>query len=227
MSKVLVIAPHADDEVLGMGGTMARFADEGNNVVVGILTGHGEETHPIWPEENWEIVRREALEAHSTLGVQETLFREIPAVLVAEEPVHKVNEVCFELIEAVSPEILFIPFIYDLHRDHREIVYSCSVSWRTVSKVGRGIREIYMYETLSETHLNIQPQEAGFLPNTYIDISEKYLSAKLKALSFYKSQIQPFPDARSLEAIEALAKFRGSTVGVKAAESFILTRKII
>jgi LmbE family N-acetylglucosaminyl deacetylase len=62
MSKVLVIAPHADDEVLGVGGTISRLSLEGHKVVVAILTGHGEVPHPIWPKDIWDIVRAEALE---------------------------------------------------------------------------------------------------------------------------------------------------------------------
>ena len=82
-----------------------------------------------------------------------------------------------------------------------------------------------MYETLSETHWNIQPQEAGFCPNTWVDISD-FMEVKIKALQCYKSQIREFPDVRSLDAVRALAVWRGTTVGLPAAEAFILVRKI-
>ncbi len=226
MSRILIIAPHADDEVLGVGGSIARFSSEGHKVFVAVLTGHGESPHPIWPKEHWSLIRSEALEAHRILGVEDTLFKELPAVLVPDKPVYEVNRIVGMAIEEIQPEILFIPFLYDLHRDHREIVYAANVAWRPIKEVGKMIREIYMYETLSETHWNIHQQEGGFLPNAYIDISGENLRKKLQALSKYQSQIREFPDARSLEGVEALAKFRGCSVGIAAAEAFILVRKI-
>jgi len=101
MSNILIIAPHADDEVLGVGGAIARFAEEGNKVTVAILTGHGKEKHPLWPPELWEQIRVEALGAHEILGVSQTLFRELPAVMVKDQPLYYVNKVVGDLIEEV------------------------------------------------------------------------------------------------------------------------------
>jgi LmbE family N-acetylglucosaminyl deacetylase len=147
--------------------------------------------------------------------------------MVADQPTFKVNKIVEELMNEIKPEVLYIPFLHDLHRDHKAIVYSACVAWRPVGEIGRGIKEIYMYETLSETHWNIHQQEGGFLPNVFVNISEKNLEKKLRALSIYKSQIRDFPDSRSLEGVEALAKFRGCSVGVEAAEAFVLVRRII
>lgn len=227
MARILVVAPHADDEVLGVGGTIARFSDEGHEVTVAILTGHGEQAHPLFTRETWDVVRAEAVEAHRVLGVHATVFRELPAVLVPEVPVYQVNQVVQSLFAELRPEILFVPFLYDLHYDHRQLNYACNVAWRPTSEVGRAIREIYMYETLSETHWNIHQSEGGFLPDVYIDISGKHLERKLESLAKFKSQIRPFPDPRSLEGIEALAKLRGCSMGMRAAESFMMVRKLI
>jgi len=112
-----------------------------------------------------------------------------------------------------------------MHRDHRELVYACNVAWRPVSKIGKRIREIYMYETLSETHWNIQPQEPGFTPNVWVDITD-FLDSKINALRCFHSQMQPFPATRSIEAVKALATWRGTTVGFHAAEAFILVRML-
>ena len=86
-------------------------------------------------------------------------------------------------------------------------------------------KRIYAYETLSETGINTPSVHNAFIPNVYEDISD-FLERKLEAMSFYKSQLHPFPDLRSLESVEALAKFRGATVNVKAAEAFMLIREI-
>lgn len=227
-NTILVIAPHADDETLGMGGTIAKYSENGQRVVVAIMTGHGEvKKNPVGPRKIWKIVRKEALEATKVLGITKLHFLEMPAVLMTEMPIHEVNKVIHNLLNEVRPSILFIPYIFDLHGDHRSIVRGLSVAWRPVSEMGCNIREIFMYETLSETHWNIQPHEAPFVPNTYVDISGKYIKRKIDAMSCYKSQLKIFPDNRSIEAIEALSKMRGSFARMYAAEAFIQIRRFI
>jgi len=224
--KILVVAPHADDETLGMGGTIARYAHEGHDVSVAIMTGHGEKRpHPIWPKSNWEKIRAEAKEAHKVLGVKKTIFHEIPAAMVADEAQWKLNQITLDVIIDTEPEILFVPFVFDLHKDHREITQSFSVAWRPCTEFGLRIKEIYMYETQSETHWNLPYLEQGFSPNCFINICD-YIDQKLEALRCYKSQIRSFPDARSIEAVSALAKWRGSQITQTAAEAFVVVRQI-
>lgn len=224
--RVLVVAPHADDETLGVGATIARYASSGHEVTVAVMTGHGEEPHPIWPATAWETVRAEASAAARVLGVKELLFREIPAAMVFNFPVHRLNKAALEIVEAVKPEILFVPFLWDLHKDHREMFHAFSVAWRTASATGRGIREIYAYETLSETHWNAAYLEPAFVPNVHVDVTD-FLDAKLAALECYRSQMAAFPQTRSIEAARAQATWRGAQVGVGAAEAFVLVRRLI
>ncbi len=222
--RVLIVAPHADDETLGMGGTIARLVDEGHDVTVAILTGHGEdEPHPLWPRSLWEEVRSEARKAIGVLGVERLLFEEIPAARVADQPVWKLNDVTSRVVGECEPEALYVPFPFDLHKDHRELFHSFSVTWRPSSVVGRAIREVHCYEVQSETHWNIPGVEPGFLPNHWVDISGT-LDRKLEAAACYESQMRPFPDARSAEALVALARWRGAQVGVEAAEAFVTVR---
>lgn len=226
LMRILVVSPHADDETIGMGATIARYAEEGHEVVVAVMTGHGdEEPHPIWPQETWDTVRAEAREAHGILGVKQVLFHEIPAARVADQPVWKLNKITDEVVASVRPDMLFVPFPFDLHKDHRELFHSFSVAWRPFSEAGAGIREIYAYEVLSETHWNVPNVEPGFLPNVWVDVSE-HLDKKLEALKCFKSQLFSSPHARSIEAIKSLAVFRGSQVGVAAAEAFVMVRMI-
>jgi LmbE family N-acetylglucosaminyl deacetylase len=223
--KVLVIAPHADDETIGAGGTIARYVAEGHHVTVAIVTGHGAEPHPLWPESVWTRVRAEAARAMEALGVRDLLFEEIPAVRVAEQPPHELNAITGAIVDKVAPDVLYVPFPFDLHKDHREIFHSLSVAWRPVSPRGRAIREVYCYEVLSETHWNIPYVEPGFLPSAWVDISQ-YLETKLRALACYESQIRPSPDARSLEAVRALAVLRGHMMNMAAAEAFVTVRSV-
>jgi len=223
--RILAIAPHADDETLGVGGTLARHAAEGDEVHVAVVTGHGDDPHPLWPRTLWDGIRAEAARAMEVLGVRDLHFEEVPAALVADQPVHKLNRVVGGLVEKLQPEVLYVPFLYDLHKDHREIFHAASVAWRTSSATGRNVKAVYCYEVQSETHWNAPYLEAGFLPNTWVDITA-HLETKLRALACYASQIRPAPDARSLEAVRALAVWRGSQQSMGAAEAFICVRQL-
>jgi len=224
--RILVVAPHADDETIGVGGTIARYVAEGHDVVVAVMTGHGTEgPHPLWPESLWHRIRGEAKKAHAVLGVTETVFEEIPAVTVADQPLWKLTRITSGVIDRVEPDVLFVPFPMDLHKDHRELFHAFSVGWRTCSGAGRKIREIYCYEVVAETHWNIPYVEQGFLPNVWVDITP-YLETKLKAAACYESQMRPAPDTRSLRSIKALAEWRGSQMHMEAAEAFVLVRKL-
>jgi LmbE family N-acetylglucosaminyl deacetylase len=171
------------------------------------------------------VVRAEARRAHEILGVRQTIFKEIPAAMVSEQAVWSLNRLTLDVVDRVRPDVLYVPFLNDLHKDHRELVHSFSVAWRPSTEAGRGIREILAYETVSETHWNMPFVEQSFSPNVWVDISQ-FLEKKLDALRCYQSQLRPFPDARSLEAVEALARWRGSQMGLRAAESFITIRRV-
>jgi LmbE family N-acetylglucosaminyl deacetylase len=129
------------------------------------------------------------------------------------------------VLESVRPDVLYVPFANDLHRDHRDLFQSLAVAWRPVAEVGWAIREVYAYEVPSATHLGAPYLEAGFVPNTWVDITE-HLGTKLAALKCYESQLRPFPQLRSLPTVEALARFRGAQMGAEAAEAFVLLRHL-
>ena len=224
MKKVLVIAPHADDETLGVGGTIAKFVSLGYSVTVAVITGPGSKKHPVFDNDLWTPIRKEAKQVCQFLGIK-LVFCNIPAVLVDEQSTWKLNQEIEIVIQKAEPDILFVPFLFDMHKDHRYIFHACSVAWRPIKPFAKNIKEIYCYETLSETHWNTPNLECNFNPNVWIDISN-YLKVKLDAFSLYKSQCKAFPHPRSLEGIEALAKFRGGQISAPAAEAFCLIRSI-
>lgn len=226
MTKVLVLAPHADDETLGCGGTIARLSDEGHEVVIGVITGEGDAPHPLYSRDGFEVIRRELAAACNTLGVAHIEYANLPTVLLPDMPRHILNKAVIDLISKVEPEVLFAPFLFDLHGDHREVFHAASVAWRPYLPLGRSIRTVYCYEVPSETHLNIPYVEPGFVPNVYYDISGQ-IDRKLKAFGCFTSQVQEPPLPRSLEALRAVATYRGSQIGVAAAEAFVLVRALI
>lgn len=227
MANVLVLAPHADDETLGVGGTIAKHIDEGDDVAVVIATGAGEapEGHPLWPREEFDEVRAEASRSLKGLGVSKVTFGDLPAVAFPQDPVWEVNQEVHRLIAAHEPEILYVPFPYDLHGDHRALFHAASVAWRPASELGRAIKRVLAYEVQSETHWSASYLEPGFTPNIWVSLSESQLQRKLDALRCYESQMYPFPHARSVQAVEHLARWRGSQQGLHAAEGFVLIKE--
>lgn len=218
---VLVFAPHADDETLGMGGTIAKYTSQGKRVQVAVVTGHGKEPHPIWSADFWDRVRAECGAAMNVLGCETPLFRELPAACLDAVPAHVVNKVISDLIAEVQPEEIYVPFAFDLHKDHGAIAYAVSVAARPYMSLARGIRRVLAYETLSETHLAPPYLAPAFQPNVFIDISDT-IDLKIEAMRAYASQIQPDSMPRSAAALRALATLRGTHMGVAAAEGFLL-----
>jgi LmbE family N-acetylglucosaminyl deacetylase len=219
MSKrILVIAPHPDDETLGAGGTIAKFSSRGDHVFVLVVSGH---LPPLYSREQYETTLREAREAFAILGVSDSRFLEIPATMVTDEPHHTLNQKIFSVLAELEPHVVLCPFP-DRHVDHVAIFASVMVATRPVG-VGTKIELVAAYETLSETHWNAPHIEPTFVPNLVVDITD-YEGRKADALSCYKSQIPPFPGARSVEAALALARFRGTQAGFAAGEAFHVIR---
>lgn len=218
--NVLVIAPHPDDEILGVGGTIAKRALNGDSVYVCVVTKACE---PLFRSELVEQTRKECREADQLLGVKETFFLNFPAVMLEDVPRYKLNDGLMQAVHRVKPDEVYIPHRGDMQLDHKMIVDSVMVALRP--KYDHIVKRIYAYETLSETGWDIPNTTNEFIPTVYENISNT-LDKKLEAMSIFQSQLADFPSARSLGAIEALAKYRGSTVNVMAAEAFSLIREI-
>ena len=218
--RVLVVAPHPDDETLGVGGTIAKYSAQGDEVFVLMVSGH---LPPIYSRKAYEETVSEAYSAFSVLGVEKSEFLEIPATMIGDQPLHEVNARISKVVNDFNPHIVLCPYP-DRHIDHRLVFDSVMVATRPVG-VGKDIEIVAAYETLSETHWNAPHIEPNFTPNWVVDISD-HISKKLNALECYKSQISEFPGPRSIEAVEALAKFRGTQAGFGYGEGFHIVRMI-
>ena len=218
--NVLIIAPHPDDEILGCGGTIAKHTAAGNRVYVCVVT-RGK--LPLFNDDGVKIVREECASAHEYLGVKETIFLDFPAAMLEEVPRYELNDSLCTVVQCIKPEEVYIPHRGDMQLDHKMIVDAAMVALRP--KYEHVAKRIYAYETLSETGWDIPNTVNEFIPTVYNDISG-YLDRKLQAMRFYRSQLAPYPNPRSIESLEALAKYRGSTVNKRAAEAFSLIREI-
>lgn len=216
--KILIIAPHPDDEVLGCGGTIAKHTKEGDEVYLCIVTkGYT----PDWSEEFIKNRPKEIEKANKILGIKKTYFLDYPTVKLDTIPQKELNEAISKVVNEVKPDILYIPHKGDLNKDHRLVFESSLVATRPAN---HKVKKILSYETLSESEWG-QPIEV-FISNVYVDISETF-GKKIEAMKAYGSELKQYPHPRSLEIIEALAKKRGSEVGVKFAEAFMLIREIV
>ena len=216
--NVLVFAPHRDDEILGTGGTILKRKARGDRVTVCVVAGKRGPDKPFT-----EKVHQEMEDAHSFCGVDTYIGLPFAPVVLENYPRAEMNKSILETIMTEKPEEVYIPFWGDMQKDHQIVTDAAMVALRC--KYNHPVKRIYAYETLSETGISLPHVQNAFIPNVFEDISE-YLEDKKKAMSFFKTQIHDFPDLRSLEAIEALARFRGATVNVQAAEAFMLVREV-
>ena len=221
--NVLVIAPHRDDEILGVGGTILKRKAAGDRVTVCVVTSS--ENCPISEQakQYTAIVHDEMLQAHAYCQIDAYYGLPFEPIILENYPRRELNGELMKIINEVKPNEVYLPFWGDMQKDHRVTTDAAMVVLR--AKYNHPVRRIYAYETLSETGINLPTVDNAFNPNVFEDISD-YLEGKKRAMSFFKSQVQDFPDLRSLDAVEALARFRGATVNVKAAEAFMLIREI-
>lgn len=217
---VLVIAPHPDDEVLGVGGTLARLADAGVETHVAIVTtGRSPRFDPALVA----TVRAEAARAHAALGVTETHYLDCPAAELAEFAHTELNAAVSDAIRRIGPRTLFLPHPGDIHMDHQLSFLSGLVASRPHQHDYPP--RILAYETLSETNWNAPYLTPAFVPQMFVDISDT-LQRKLDAFALFESQQRPAPHERSVATLSALATLRGATVHRAAAEAFVVIRMV-
>lgn len=220
MKKVLVFAPHNDDEIIGVGGTLLKHLDNGDEVFICIVTRG---FPPLFSEKGTAINKEETRQCHEYMGISKTFALDLPAAMLETVDRYKLNSMFCDLVQEIKPDVAYIPHWGDMQKDHQIVTDSAMVAFRP--KYQHVVRKIYAYETLSETGWNVPSVQNEFIPNAFVDITN-YLEEKLKCMSIYKSQLADFPNARSLEAIKNLAKYRGAMMGMRAAEAFTIVREL-
>lgn len=223
--KILVIAAHPDDEVYGMGGTIARLSAEGNEVHVLIVTDGctaqyaGQANLP-------EIVaqkHREALEANEILGVKKVHFGTFPDMKLDTVPHVDLNRLIEDAVNAIQPEAVYTHFYGDVNLDHQMVYRSALVAVRPIS--GQCVKELYCYQTPSSTEWSPQLAQTAFLPNVMVDISD-FETAKEQALLAYQTEVRVYPHPRSPQYVRETDRARGLQWGLGSSEAFMLLRKI-
>ncbi len=210
----MVFAPHNDDEVLGVGGTIRKYADIGHEVYICEATSG----------KSFEVLQQEAKKAHAVLGVKESIFLNLPVNQLKNMSQQELNAAVDSAVKRIQPEIVFVPHRGDMHTDHGALTAAVMVAVRPVS--APFVKRVLAYETLSETEWNIPSVDNAFIPNVWSDITD-YIEDKIEAMKCYGSQLKEFPNPRSEKAIRSLSEFRGSTICVRNAEAFMTIREIL
>lgn len=226
--SVLVVAAHPDDEALGCGGTIARLSEEGRTVHVVILA-EGITSRDATPghsarREELSALGRAAKAAGHTLGAASVNLQRFPDNRLDSLDRLEVTKAVESWIDEVQPDTVLTHHAGDVNIDHRRIHEAVVTACRP--QPGHCVRRLLFFEVASSTEWQPPGSAAPFEPNVFVDISN-YLERKLAALEIYESEMRPWPHARSREAVSHQARWRGASVGVEAAEAFILGRELI
>ncbi len=229
--RVLVVAAHPDDEVLGAGGAIAWHAQQGHPVTVLIL-GEGISSRFDKREEALESQHQAAFielkdsiaKAHHILGVQECVHLDLPDNRFDRVDLLDIIKLIEKVKADVKPTWVYTHHSGDVNIDHRLTFEACLAAFRP--QPGESIKRLVSFEALSSTDYAPATAERYFAPNVFLNI-EKQLELKLQAMGAYAGELRAFPHPRSLQALEAQARLYGARVGVAAAEGYMLIRERI
>lgn len=225
-ARILVIAAHPDDEVLGCGGTLARLTATGAEAVVLILA-NGLTSRPDFdPVRDADLLRthhERARRAGRQLGARDVRLGGFPDQKMDTVPLLEITQAIERVIAEVRPDTVFTQHGGDLNQDH-VITFRATLT-ATRPMPGCPVRRVYAYEVGSSTEWSFQQFEPRFQPQVFFDISA-HLETKIAALAVYESEVRAFPHPRSPEALRAAAQRWGSVIGVAAAEAFHCVREL-
>ncbi|HYI49024.1 MAG TPA: PIG-L deacetylase family protein [Allosphingosinicella sp.] len=226
-NTVLVVVAHPDDEVLGCGGAIARHADAGDGVHVAILaeglTSRGARRVRGAYQSELNELQTAAQAAGAILGAASVECFGLPDNRLDSMDLLDIVKTVEDLIERHQPSIVYTHHIGDVNVDHQLIHRAVYTAARPTP--GHCVERLMAFETVSSTEWSPPGSASPFLPNWFVDIGTT-LERKLAALAAYETEIRAWPHPRSSRAVEALARWRGASVGASAAEAFMLLRHV-
>lgn len=226
-NKILVVAAHPDDEVLGCGGMIARMVAEGDLVFCLLMgcgkTSRDDKKNKTEIEKEQNILKKEALEAAKILGISEVFFEDFPDQKYDTVPFLDLVKSVEKVKDVVRPDIVYTHFGGDLNLDHQ--LTSRAVLTATRPVLGESVKSVYFFEVPSSTEWSFNQNYNSFSPNVFVDVSGVF-DKKNKALVAYKSESRKYPHPRSSENVEVIAKHWGAVVGKEKVEAFILVRNL-
>ena len=210
--NILILAPHPDDESIGMGGTIKKLSKK-NNIHLCVLTDGA-----VFDSSGQKKIleRKNACKnSGKILGISDYTFLDFPVMELESISHLEINRELEKIIKKFNPKIVYTTTRHDINKDHQIVFESTLVVTRPQSS---NVKQVLSYETAGVTI-------SGFSPTVFEDISKEF-KYKIKSFRMYKSELRPFPHPRSIKAIENLAIQRGIESGTKKAEAFELIRFI-
>lgn len=225
MKKVLIIAAHPDDEVLGVGGTVAKLSAKGIECHLLIVTD-GSSSQYRGSDKLEEIIaskKRETQNCADILGFKSIHYGGLPDMKLDAVPHVEINQVIEKVIDELQPDTVFTHFWGDVNMDHQNVYKSTLVAVRPV--LGQVVKELYCYRVPSSTEWTPNKEDTMFMPNYFVDIHQ-YAEQKYKAFACYATELREYPHPRSVQYLRETDKAAGLRVGLLAAEEFVLLRKL-
>ncbi len=219
--NVLVLAAHPDDELLGVGATVARHAAAGDTVTAVVVS---EGASARYEDGAAEVLRDCGRAAAAVLGVKEIRFLGMRDQHLDAGPILEVIQPIERVVDELRPDLVYTHHFGDLNRDHRIVAEAVMVACRPAGP--HYPAKVLMFETPSATEWSWPDPSMQFVPNHFVDVS-RTIEAKLKAMACYKTEVRPAPHPRSLEALRARAQYWGQIVHAAYAEPFVVAREVV
>jgi LmbE family N-acetylglucosaminyl deacetylase len=220
MTRILVIAAHPDDEVLGMGGTIAWHVDRGDVLRVLVVTDGSSTQYP-GDEATRARKEEEARRAAGELGISDYVHLDLPDMRLDTLAHVEINGVVEEHVRDLAPEVVYT-VQPDVNRDHRQLFDSVAVATRPTP--GQPVRRLLTYAPTSSTEWTPAPVN-WFVPNWFVDVTGT-IERKIAAFAHYETERREFPHPRSERAIRSTAAHHGASCGREYAEPFVLVRAL-
>lgn len=218
-SKILIIAAHPDDEILGCGGTISKLNKDNKINFIFMTNGvssRGNNKKKIKKRKNaCERLFKKML-------FSKPFFFDFPDNSMDKIPLLKIIKALEKKIKYYKPDTIFTHFSNCLNIDHRITFEAVITACRPINNLS--VKKILSFEVPSSTDWALF-KDKNFQPNYFIDIS-KHLTKKIELLKFYKDELRNYPHSRSIKSVKSLASYRGVSCGVKYAEGFYLNRYI-
>jgi len=219
MNKILIVAAHPDDEVIGAGGTILKHAKAGDEISI-LLLGDGVTSRGV---NEADIKKRadQARQVAKALGIKKVFLETLPDNKFDAVPLLEIVKKVEKVINVVRPSLIYTHFGDDLNIDHRLTFQAVMTACRPQPEFF--VKKILSFEVLSSTEWQEKKKNKSFCPNEYNNI-EKFIDRKIKAIEIYNDELRQYPHPRSKEGIKILAQYRGMEVGYKFAEAFQIVR---
>lgn len=228
-SRIMVVAAHPDDEVLGAGATIHKLINEFNANIHVVILGEGitsrDNNRDTGKRANeLDIHRQNIHTAQNLLGYQSLSVYNLPDNRFDSVPLLDIIKVIEKEKQNFSPEVILTHHYHDLNIDHRRTFEAVLTACRPLEN--ETVKTIITFEVPSSTEWQIKSSDKRFNPNFYISVSSENLKAKIKAMEAYEFEKREYPHPRSPEALEVLAKYNAINVGSNYAEAFCIVRHI-